>query len=840
MKRTVIAALLLGLCSLASAQVVINEYSFSNFNGPTDAFGENEDWVELYNPTASPVDLTGFYLSDKAGNLTKWQVPSGNVPANGYTMVFYSKRGTVSGAEIHPDFTMSQTQGEWIILANAVGNVVDSLKVQKVTKENHSYGRQTNGSTTWKLFLSPTPNAANTGGIDYYTPRPILSVAPGFYTTAQTVSITCPMPGATIRYTLDGSAVTSASPVYSTPLNIATTTVVRAGAFSATNEPSFMETNTYFINVNHTIPVVSVCGANVYTLIANGQQGGPSGPNKVGHFEIFEQDKSFIDEGQGHFNKHGNDSWAYAQRGFDFIMRDEMGYNNEVHHKIFPEKTREDFQRLMLKPAANDNYPYGGGGGAHIRDAFVHTLSLRADLKLDVRTWRPCIVYLNGQYWGVYELREKVDDSDFTDYYYQQNKFNIEYLKTWGGTWTEYGAPNAQPNWNSLVAYVAGNNMGVQANFDYVDSLLNWKSLVDYFVLNSYVVSQDWLNWNTAWWHGLNPANDKKKWRYTLWDMDATFGHYINYTGIPDPSANADPCNVENLPNPGGQGHTPVLQKLINENPIVEQYYITRYIDLVNTSFSCPSMQQLLDSMIAEIQPEMQGQVTRWTGGSYAGWQAKVQELKDFIDMRCTALTQGMIDCYNLTGPFLTTFDVTPNGAGEIKVNSTWAPSDPWSTSYFGGIVTLLDEKANPGFVFDHWEADNGPLDSIATNSQNSISVTGPGTIIAVFKVITTPVPPPPPVSNLKGIQFPTAFSPNEDSKNEGFQLHVGGDVRSFTFRVWDRWGNLLVSTDDPEFTWDGTYKNKPLQSGVYVYQLETEFKNGTSESTSGNITIVR
>jgi hypothetical protein len=108
--------------------------------------------------------------------------------------------------------------------------------------------------------------------------------------------------------------------------------------------------------------------------------------------------------------------------------------------------------------------------------------------------------------------------------------------------------------------------MGNAANFTYVDSQLNWESLVDYFVLNSYVVNQDWLNWNTSWWRGMDPLGDKKKWRYALWDMDATFGHYINYTGIPDPSANADPCNAENLPNPGGQGHTDILEKLIAEN----------------------------------------------------------------------------------------------------------------------------------------------------------------------------------------------------------------------------------------------------------------------------------
>lgn len=819
------------LSCTAFTQLFINEYSCSNLNGPTDAFGNREDWMEIYNGSATAVDLTGYFLSDKASNVTKWLVPSGNVPANGYTIVYFSKRNLVQAGQLHPNFALSQTRNEWIILSDPLANVVDSLKMRFLTKANNSYGRTSNGSSTWSLFTSPTPNAANSGGVNYYTAKPTISLPPGFYNSTQTVSISCPNPSATIRYTLNGADVTATSALYSGPIAISSTTVLRTAAFSS-DLPSFMETNTYFINVNHGLPVVSVCSQSVYNLIANGNQGGPE---KVGHFELFEQDKSFKDEGQGNFNKHGNDSWAYAQRGFDFIMRDEMGYNNEIHHKIFQEKTREDFQRLILKPAANDNYPFENG--AHIRDAFVHTLSLRADLRLEVRTWRPCIVYLNGAYWGVYEIREKVDDSDFTDYYFNQDKFNLQYLKTWGGTWQEYGAPNALPAWDNLTAYVAANNMGVSANFNYVDSLLNWKSLVDYFVFNSYIVSQDWLNWNTAWFRGMNPAGDKKKWRYTLWDMDATFGHYINYTGIPDPSANADPCNVENLPDPGGQGHTAVLKKLLDENPQVEQFYITRYIDLVNTNFSCAYMNQLLDSMISEIQPEMQAQVNKW-GGTYAGWQAAVQELKDFIDLRCTALQQGLIDCYGLTGPYITSFDVVPNGAGTIKVNSTWAPNDPWVTSYYGGITTLLDENANSGYVFDHWESTNGILDSAITNSNNSINIVGPGTIRAVF--VSTNTSTPPLSGDVKGFHLPTAFSPNGDNKNEIFRFVVGYDIKSFTLRIFDRWGNSIVNTGEPKFVWDGTYKGKNVEGGVYVYTVEVNYFDRTTEVLSGNITVVR
>jgi gliding motility-associated-like protein len=922
------------------AQLIINEYSCSNMNGPLDAYGENEDWIEIKNSGASAVDLTGYYLSNRATNLTKWQIPSGSIPANGYKMVFCSGRGVVTGNEIHPSFTLTQTQGtDWIVLSNPASVVQDSIKIVHVTKSNHSVGRSSANASVWKLFTIPTPNAANSAGIDFYTPKPIMSLNPGFYTGSQVVTLSCPHPTATIRYTTNGDNVTATSALYGGPITISSTTVLRAAAFS-TNLQSMTETNTYFINVTHTVPVVSVCNADIYDLIANGNGWGM---NFQGAFELFEDDQSFIDEGEGDFNKHGNDSWAYDQRGFDFIMRDQFGHNNEVHHAIFPERTRQKFQKLILKPAANDNYSFETGG-AHIRDAYCHTLSERANLKLDERTWRPCVLYLNGQYWGVYEIREKISDHDFTKYYFGQDKFNLEYLMTWGGTWEEYGAPTAQTNWNSLVNYILTNNMGIQANFDYVDSQLSWHSLVDYFVFNSTIVSQDWLNWNTAWYRGKDPSGSNKKWNYTLWDLDATFGHYVNYTGIPDNSPSADPCNVENLNDPGNQGHTTILKKLMNENPLVKQYYITRYADLMNTFLNCDYMIPLLDSMISEIQPEMQAQINKW-GGSLAGWNANVQALRNYITTRCAALETGMVDCYDLTGPFAVTFDVSPAGSGTVKVNSTWAPVYPWLTNYYGGIETLLIAKAQPGYIFDHWGYDTGPMNSGNTEDTNGIHIVGAENIIAYFVIDdgdldgdgltneeettgvddpstpavpngtsdpanpcdpfttgptcdpdgdglsnadealygtdpnnpdsdgdgltdqeevtgiddastpaiclgtsnptdhcdpfdTTPECLPPPVTH--GVHLPSGFSPNGDGLNDLLKPMVGTDVKSFFLSIYDRWGIRMVETSDSQFAWDGTFHSAPVNTGVYAYMLQIFYLDGTSETKSGNLTILR
>lgn len=865
---------------MSFGQVIINEYSCSNITGITDAYGEHEDWIELYNPTGSVINLTGWYLSDRPTNLNKWQIPSGSIAPNAYQMVFCSKRNLVNGNEYHPNFNLAQTDGEWIILTNPTFTVVDSFKIKHFTKADHSIGRTSDGAATFSLFSTPTPNAPNANPIPFYTPKPVFSLAPGFYAGPQSVSITCTNPNAAIYYTLDGSDPSSSSTPYTGPIPIATTRVLRAIAYSASNLPSFVETNTYFINVSHTTPVVSVCSADLYDLLQTGNQ---NPPNRLGAFELFEANGAFIDEAQGDFNKHGNDSWGYPQRGFDYICRDQYGYNGDIEHPIFPEKTRTKFQRLILKPGASDNYPFEQG--AHIRDAFIHTLSIRAGLRLDERTWRPAVVYLNGEYWGVYEIREKVDDHDYTEYYYGQDRYNLHFLKTWGGTWEEYGAPNAAPDWNALRSFVQNNNMGVAANFNYVDSLLNWKSLADYFMVNSYTVNQDWLNWNTAWWRGLDTSEDKRKWRYTLWDLDATFGHYINYTGIPDNSPSADPCNAENLPDPGGQGHTGVMLKLIAENPAVKQYYVARYADLLNTSFSCANMISLLDSMVNEITPEMTLHCTKW-GGSLNEWQTRVTQLRDFINQRCDSMSQGLVDCYQLTGPYPVTFDVVPPGSGSIQVNSIHPPQYPWTTSYFGGMQTLLDATPNAGYKFSHWAVANTTTGLNDTLEDNYVTLLGPDTIVAVF--VTTIVdsdgdglsdndelvlgtdPNDPdtdgdgfsdgqeialgsnpldgcdPDDNSEdcfdGIHFPTAFSPDGvgDGLNEQYAIRVGNDVKEFVFRIYDRWGNTMFESSDKFLKWDGTYKGVPCNTGVYAYMAYVMSNSGEKKVFSGNITLIR
>ena len=681
---------------ILSAQVIINEFSAANMDGLTDNYGEHEDWIELYNAGTSTVDLAGYFLSDNVNNSDKWPIPAGiSIEPGEHLIIFASDRDEVSGfSNIHAGFKITQTKQEYIALFNAQQTLLDAIQITQPNQVNHSTGRVTDGDPSWGIFQNPTPGGPNANAFQGYAPKPTFSLAAGFYSGSQTISISGPA-GSQIRYTLNGAEPTVTSTLYANPITLTKTTVVKARVFSDNTAllPGFTEANTYFVDETHTVPVISIAGNTIANLM-NGSQIDPRGS-----FEYFDNG-TLIDEAYGEYNKHGNDSWAYPQRGIDYITRDQMGYSSSISHQIFPTKDRDNFQRLILKAAANDNYP--SSSGAHIRDAYVHTLSQRADMELDERTYEPCILYVNGEYWGVYDLREKVDDPDYTRYYYDQGEKWIDYIKTWGGTWEEYGS---RDDWDDLHNFITTNDMSDAANYEYVKENLDVLSLIDYMIINTHVVCKDWLNWNTAWWRGRKPDGGAKTWRYTLWDMDATFGHYVNYTSIPDITANADPCYAENLP-ADFEGHGALIVALM-ENEEFHSLYVNRYADMNNSFFTCDYMIGLLDSLIERIAPEMPRHVQKW-GGTVGQWEGNVQLLKDFILTRCTVINGGIEGCYDVVGPYPVTVKIKPElSPNRVKVN-TFIPAEfPYTGDYFVGTTLNFLAVPAPDWELDHWEVQN-------------------------------------------------------------------------------------------------------------------------------------
>lgn len=359
---------------------------------------------------------------------------------------------------------------------------------------------------------------ANTKSFQYrskyflrYSASPVFNLLPGFYSGTQQIQITTSEPNSTIRFTTDGTEPTASSTPYIGPISISATSVLKAASFSS--DPNittgFVNFSTYFINVSHSIPVVSIA-ANQLTTLANGN--GNLVP--FGSFEYFNMNKQRTTTGYGEFNRHGQDSWANDQRSIDYVMYDELGYNYALQEQFFNLTPRDEFQRIILRAAGDDNYPAAhhtsNTGSAHLRDAYVHNLAKAGNLNLDVRVGTKAIVYMNGEYWEVYDLREIPDDHDFTNYYYGQDKFNLQYIETWGGTWAEYGGQTALDDWSDFHTYIMGNNVNDPAVWDNITSKLDVKSLVDYVLVNSITVCSDWLNYNTGWWRGLDSSGTHK------------------------------------------------------------------------------------------------------------------------------------------------------------------------------------------------------------------------------------------------------------------------------------------------------------------------------------------
>ena len=332
LKKIYFTFLFLLTAFLVNSQVVINEYSASNFDSHLDNYGEYEDWVELYNTTNSDIDLNGWSLTDKPSNLSKWSFPgSFIVSANSVAIVYCSGLNELVGGVAHTNFKITQTKaGEVFVLSDASGNIVDSARAIPAQK-SHSRGRDVNGGTTWSVFTSATPNTNNSGAMLEYAPLPIFSQSSGYYSAPFDLTLSCADPNALLYYTTDGSKPDNSSNLYTGPFNISSTSVVKAVAYSTNSlvPPSFIDYHTFFINDTHTIPILSVSGDSVAVLIEDGLQtigswwnGTPHEPQ--GTIEWFDKNGVLIDKGTGEFNKHGNDSWAYDQRGFDYVMRDQF------------------------------------------------------------------------------------------------------------------------------------------------------------------------------------------------------------------------------------------------------------------------------------------------------------------------------------------------------------------------------------------------------------------------------------------------------------------------------------------------------------------------------------
>ncbi len=860
-----IATILFFEFTFLNAQVTINEFSATNIRDKEDNYQKGEDWIELYNNGTSAKDISGWYLSDKLAKPTKWQIPANTIiPSKGFLTIWASGRNEVSNNVMHTNFRFTQTSNdEYAVLADNNGNVVESYKVP-IALLSHTIGKKKDGGNEWAIFKGGSFGKSNNTQKPFsaFASPPSIDKLAGAYTTEVIVNIG-DNSGYTSRYTLDGSEPTIESEIVTGPIAIYNTIVLKVKNYSSdTNNilPSKVVYSTYFIDEPvSTLPMISVASELAEDL-ANGDRE----LKPIASFEYFSKDGKLVATSYGELDSHGQDSWVNPQRSIDWISRDECGYNSGIPTKLFNYSDRADFQRIILRASGDDNYPANMDsdhkGATHVRDEYVHTLVQSGDMKMDVRSVERVLVYINGKYWGVYAIREKPDDTDYTEYTYKQDKFNTQFLKTWGRSWAEYGGQKAFDDWGVLRNFILNNDMSNADNYKKVLEDYNVTSLMDYMIANLSVVSSDWLNYNTGWWRGINEKGDHKKWGYVMWDNDATFDYYINYSGVPNIAPDAKACDLEEIsqymdeffpkdtmvieyeadsifidgmwvyypadtftitPDPGK--HEKIFLKLLAENADFRNQYYARYADMISTTFSCDNMLTKLDSLIAIIEPEMPRHIARW-GGTTTEWKKNVKRLRTFIEKRCKLIDDGMIDCYDeLSGPYNVTLISDPPNAGTIKFNTLTHAALPWKGSYFGGMPNSIEVKENTTAKFKKWVSIHGTTSFDKASSKTTIAnLTAADTLIAVFEngltasndiAIDKLQITPNPASNYIKIDLP--------NKNETYNYTIIDNLGKTVSN-----GQLNQTTMNVEF----------LNSGVYTIRLI----NRDLENFVGRFIVVR
>lgn len=689
--------LFLVITSTASAQVVLNEICPANadINYDPDFFNYSP-WIEIYNAGSSNVNIGGYYLSDDESNPLKWRIPSNiSVPANGFMLFWCDDMNTGR----HTNFSLD-SEGEDVVLSNGSGVLLDKITYPKQLT-NIAYGRTTNGSGAWAYLAVPTSGASNNGTTaSQQLTKPGFSVSGGRYSTTIEVSLSHANPAAEIRYTTDGSEPNVNSLVFSTPISVNQTKTLKAKAFLTGFLPGETETQTYFIN-EHTfsLPVVSISTRpdylydnliGIYIEGTNGVSGYCNGNpvnwnqdwDRHAVFEYYDENGNRLFDQSVDIRIGGNCSRNQAQKSFAIKARDKYG-SNIMNYKFFNGKSINQFGGLMLRNSGNDF------NVTMFRDAFMQNLPV-GQMDVDYMEYQPAILYLNGEYMGIQNIREKID-ADFIESNYNVDRDDLDLIETYENALE--GSSDAYTNYKNTLA---GMNRTTPAAYDYINQNIDVQAFINYLVTEIYIANTDWPGNNMKFWRD---ASVNGKFRWILWDTDFGFGVYEDQSWPTHPTLNfTTATDGPDWPNPEW---STLHIRLVLENPIFRARFIQTMNTALNTTFHPDRVIGMIDQFQSRIASEMPYHKERW-GGDMNNWNFQVQRLRDFATIRNTYMRQHMADFFGLNGSVNISTEVK-QGEGKFRMNAVTAEGNT-AQSYFRNLPVTMEPVPALGYAFKEWK----------------------------------------------------------------------------------------------------------------------------------------
>ncbi len=626
------------------------------------------------------------------------EIHMNNVMESEYTNVFLNNEGLA----YHTNFKL-KSEGDNVYLFAPDLSMESSISVSGDTYDM-SNGSFPDGNELTVFFQPPTPGATNAlsepaGG---YALPPIFSMNAGFYTNPFSVNITNPN-GVTsqVYYTLDSSFPTTSSFLYDgTPIPISANTVLRARAFESNNIASEPAVATYFFNVNHVTPIISVVtdNANLY---------GPSGifdnfmDNwlKEAHVEYFDSIPShplLFSQESGMIQDGGwGGSRSNPQHSFRLKLADNILGGDPMFYPVIPDKpNRTQYSDFFIRNGSNQYLTLPYKDAAQVKMMCDQTNAYYS-------AYRPITVYINGEYFGLYELREKWNKEKFmAEDNATEETIEILSLSAYFGFVLRAVDGNVDNYWNALNAF----NQLDPVSPDFVqqaDEFLDMKYYADYIIGETWMGNTDWPGNNIKIYR--SDATDYR-WRFCTIDLELSL----------QPNGWTD-CTTDVLAGVIGIGEGNPFVSPFNralQNNEFHDFFINRYADILNTAYQTERLLAVEQNFYDQSVAEMPNEYFRWADpnnveGSMLGFNNNHQTFRAELECRNTIMRDQIQTNFNLQSQVLVNLNVYPEGAGIIQISTIIPQSYPWTGIYFNGVPVTVTAIANPGYVFSHWLSEN-------------------------------------------------------------------------------------------------------------------------------------
>lgn len=615
-------------------------------------------------------------MTDELDELDKWIIPEGTViAARGYLLFLADDRNI----DNHTSFKLS-ADGESIALSNRDKFILDSV-VYMPQNNNISMGRLSVDTDVWAYFPEPTPNAIN--NTTAYTGRamaPQLNLPAGFYDSPVSVEMESPSQSA-IHYTLDGSTPTPGSNLYSVPIEVSTNMVIKAICVEEGKMNSETMSATYFIGEDVSLPVFS------FSMDPGLASGFPYFDERVSHLEYFNENQTRVisqDVGARITGLVG----IYPMRTFSLYARTEYG-KNRLDHRFFQSKNMTSYKNLVLRNGGYQDYSH-----TYFRDGLIQSF-VEGYLDLEYQAYKPVLVFKNGVYHGLINMREKQNefyienntgiDNDSIDMLEYQTEAPIEVLS---GDAVHY---------NAMIDFIENTDLSLQENMDELETRMDVTNYLDYYMLEIYCANADWPDKNCKIWR---PRTAEGKWRWMVFDVDYGYGfRFPVETNMYDYLYTLEEPFYHNRP------WVTVIFRKIMENEGMKNYYLQRFSALLNTAFHEDRALQITDSLKAQIEPEIGRHIDKWGHQAYGipsfgEWETNCEVLYDFARRRPFFARSNMMDFFMLDDTV--SVELQANG-GTIVVNDVSYCSDSKTGLFFKDIPLHLLAVPDNGYEFVGW-----------------------------------------------------------------------------------------------------------------------------------------